>query len=110
MKIAIVGSRELIINNFEEYLPSGTTEIVSGGAKGIDSCAAIYAKQHQIKLTEFKPNYKRYGKAAPILRNNDIINYADMILVFWNGKSNGTRYVINKCIKDNKPHTVYLYE
>ena len=39
MKVAIVGSRSLVVNDLGKYLPEGTTEIVSGGAKGIDSCA-----------------------------------------------------------------------
>lgn len=38
MKVAIVGSRNLHINNLGNYLPENVTEIVSGGAKGIDEC------------------------------------------------------------------------
>ena len=45
MKIAVVGSRGLQIADFGEYLPSDCTELVSGGAKGIDRCVAEYAKQ-----------------------------------------------------------------
>ena len=36
MKVAVVGSRNLTINNLGDYLPKDTTEIVSGGARGID--------------------------------------------------------------------------
>ena len=49
MKVAIIGSRELTIENVEKYLPSGITEIVSGGAKGIDRCAKNYALSKNIK-------------------------------------------------------------
>ena len=35
MKIAIIGSRHLVIENLREYVPSTATEIVSGGAKGM---------------------------------------------------------------------------
>ena len=42
MKIAIIGSRNLHIGNIERYLPSDCSEIVSGGAKGIDTCAEQY--------------------------------------------------------------------
>ena len=45
------------------------TEIVSGGAKGVDSLAREYAERKGIKLTEFIPEYKSYGRAAPIVRN-----------------------------------------
>ncbi len=49
MKIAIIGSRNLIVNDLENYLPADTYEIVSGGARGIDSCAREYAKKIFLK-------------------------------------------------------------
>ena len=39
MRIAIVGSRNIWVDDLESYLPAGVTEIVSGGAKGVDFCA-----------------------------------------------------------------------
>ena len=107
MKVAVVGSRNLTINNLGDYLPKDTTEIVSGGARGIDRCAREYAKSHNIKLTEFLPEYERYGRSAPLKRNLQIIRYADMVLAFWDGKSNGTRFVIENCKKENVPIKVF---
>ena len=72
MKLAIIGSRNLIIEHLEDYLPDNVTEIVSGGAKGIDRLAAEYAKKHQLPLTEFLPDYARYGRGAPFIRNRQI--------------------------------------
>lgn len=97
MKVAVIGSRGLKVDNLGEYLPEGTTEIISGGAKGVDVCAREYAISHGIKLTEFLPEYKKYGKSAPLKRNISIIESADLVLAFWDGKSNGTRFVIEKC-------------
>lgn len=94
MKVAVIGSRGLTIDNLGEYLPPETTEIISGGAKGIDACAKEYAIANNIKLTEFLPEYKKYGKGAPLKRNITIIENADFVLAFWDGKSNGTRFVI----------------
>ena len=107
MKVAVVGSRNLTINNLGDYLPKDTTEIVSGGAIGIDRCAREYAKSHNIKLTEFLPEYERYGRSAPLKRNLQIIRYSDMVLAFWDGKSNGTRFVIENCKKENVPIKVF---
>lgn len=107
MKVAVVGSRNLTINNLGDYLPKDTTEIVSGGARGIDRCARVYANTHNIKLTEFLPEYERYGRSAPLKRNLQIIRYADMVLAFWDGKSNGTRFVIENCKKENVPVKVF---
>ena len=108
MKIAIIGSRTIIINNLDVYLPNGATEIVSGGAKGIDTCAKEYALKNKIKFTEFLPDYKRFGRCAPLKRNIQIIEYADLIIAFWDGKSKGTSFVIDEAKKRNKTVKIYL--
>ncbi|MCH5192827.1 MAG: DUF2493 domain-containing protein [Oscillospiraceae bacterium] len=99
MKVAVIGSRGLTVDDLGKYLPEDTTEIVSGGAKGIDTCAREYALAHNIKLTEFLPDYEKYKKGAPLKRNLQIIEYADIVLAFWDGKSRGTKYVIDNCKK-----------
>ncbi len=107
MKIAIIGSRTLQIDNLEPYLPSNITAIISGGAKGIDSCARAYAEQHRLSLIEYKPDYRRYGKGAPLKRNLEIIRNADYVIAFWDGASHGTKFVIDTCEKEHIPITVY---
>ena len=108
MKIAVVGSRGLKVNDLGRYLPSGVTEIVSGGARGIDTCAREYAEKNRIKLTEFLPQYEKYGRSAPLKRNLQIIDYADLVLAFWDGKSKGTKYVIEQCKKQNKEIKIFF--
>ena len=81
MKIAVVGSRSIFNLNLDNYIKDAD-EIVSGGATGVDACAAEFAKANGLKLTEFLPDYKRYGKAAPIVRNKQIIDYSDKVIVF----------------------------
>ena len=82
MRVAIIGSRQMAVPNLDEYLPMDTTEIVSGGATGVDTSAGEYAVRNQIKLTEFLPDYKRYGRGAPIVRNMEIINMPIWCLPF----------------------------
>ena len=110
MKVAVVGSRQQTIEDLEKYLPPDTTEIISGGAKGIDTCAREYANSHGIKLTEFKPEYAKYWRSAPLKRNITIIEHADLVLAFWDGSSHGTRFVINNCKRMGvkvKVHLIY---
>jgi len=103
MKLAVVGSR-----TFSDYTFLGQvidrlsiekglciSTIVSGGARGVDSMAAIYAREHDIELLEFLPNYKKYGRRAPLLRNEEIISSSDVVLALWDGKSRGTSHSIN---------------
>lgn len=110
MKVAVIGSRRLQITNLEDYLPENTTEIVSGGAWGVDASAREYALRHGLKLTEYLPEYSRYGRGAPLKRNIAIIESADLVLAFWDGSSRGTKYVIDNCKKRNIPIQVYLLE
>ncbi len=110
MKVAVIGSRNLRVNNLEKYLPEGTTEIVSGGARGIDDCARIYALTNNLRLTEFLPDYNKHGKTAPLIRNIEIIDYADEVLAFWDGESRGTKFVIENCKKLGKPCKVFIPE
>ncbi len=109
MKVVIIGSRNLKVDNLAPYLPSNTTEIVSGGARGVDHCAREYALTHGIKFTEFLPDYPKYGHHAPLLRNQSIIEYADIVLAFWDGSSHGTKYVIETCQKRGIPHSVFIF-
>ena len=109
MKIAIIGSRNIIIKNIDKYI-SIDDEIVSGGAKGVDTCAAEYARVNGIKLTEFLPQYEIYGRAAPIVRNKAIVDYADKVIAFWDGTSKGTLSVIKYAEKIKKQCEVIICE
>lgn len=97
MKVAVIGSRGITVPDLKKYLPPETSEIVSGGAKGVDTSAREYAAAHGIRLKEFMPEYEKYGRGAPLKRNIQIIEYSDVVLAFWDGKSRGTKYVIDKC-------------
>lgn len=108
MKVAVIGSRTLKITNLEKYLPAGITEIVSGGAMGVDRSAKEYALKNDMRMREFFPDYQTYGKVAPLKRNLQIINYSDMVIAFWNGKSRGTKHIIENCKKLNVPVRVVL--
>ena len=103
MKLAVIGSRSLYPTDIEKYIPEGVTEIVSGGARGADSAAANYALRAGIKLTEFLPEYDKYGKGAPLKRNHLIAEYADEVLAFWDGESRGTLYTIKLFRELGKP-------
>ena len=108
MKLAIIGSRDVSVANLEECLPSEIDEIVSGGARGVDRCAAEYARTHGIKLTEFLPNYDKHGRSAPLRRNEEIAEYADEAIAFWDGKSRGTKYTIDSFKKRGKKVRIFV--
>ena len=110
MKVAVIGSRGLSVSDLSRYLPENTTEIVSGGAKGVDTSAREYALAHGIKLTEFLPEYTKYGRSAPLKRNITIIEYSDIVIAFWDGKARGTKFVIDNCRKLGVEVRVYIID
>ena len=110
MRIAIVGSRNLTVSmeTLEKVLPWYTDEILSGGARGIDSFAKQYARMKKMKYIEYLPEYEKYGRSAPLVRNIKLIVDSPMVYAFWDGKSRGTKYVISNCRKMGIPCKVFL--
>jgi len=110
MKLIIAGSRHLTdidsagINTLIEYCEiENVTEIVSGAAKGIDSVGEQYAKDYNIKLTTFPAQWDRFGKAAGYIRNKEMAEYADELLLIWDGKSRGSSNMKEVMQKLDKP-------
>ena len=103
MRVGVVGSRSIINLNLQDYLPEDTTAIVSGGARGVDTCAREYARAHDIPLLEFLPDYDRYGRSAPLRRNVTIVENSDLVLAFWDGRSRGTMQTVSECERQGVP-------
>ncbi|MCL2722118.1 MAG: DUF2493 domain-containing protein [Treponema sp.] len=102
MKLAIIGSRTIENLNLDEYIKEKPDVVISGGAKGVDTIAWKWALENHIEIIVHRPDYNLHGKWAALKRNDIIINEADKIIAFWNGKSTGTKYVIEKAKKLNK--------
>ena len=102
MKLLIVGSRSITDFDLSKYIPSQTDLIISGGATGVDSRAETYADQHKISKLILRPKYHLYGKAAPIKRNEQMVDLADEILIIWDGLSRGAQSTLNYAKKKNK--------
>lgn len=96
-RIAVIGSRDFNdlaqVIEFIGTLPLDT-EIVSGGARGVDSAAEGAAVKRGLKVTVFKPEYKLYGKRAPLERNKQIMHNCDEAVAFWDASSAGTNQAV----------------
>ena len=107
MKVLIAGPRTIDNIDISEYIPKDATVIISGGAKGIDTLAEMYADANNLEKIIIKPNYKRYGKFAPLKRNEEMVDMADKIIIFWDGKSRGTHFTLKYALKSHKPVQVF---
>ena len=100
MKVIIAGSRQLPIGEYKIKLVADAvcqsgwlpeiTEIVSGGCRGIDLAGEQFAADYKIPVKRFMPDWEHEGKAAGPVRNSQMANYADALILVWDGKSTGS--------------------
>ena len=110
MKLLIAGSRSIMEFVLTAYVSPVTGLIISGGAKGVDALAEQYADEHRISKLILHPRYDLYGKAAPLKRNEAMVELADYVLVLWNGTSRGTKHTMEYARAMGKPITVVRCE
>jgi hypothetical protein len=113
VKTIIAGSRELGIDSFVaaiECCPAtpSITEVVSGTARGIDSIGESWARDNKIPLKQFPADWDTYGRSAGYIRNAEMADYADALIAIWDGKSRGTKHMID--IATKKGLEVFIYE
>ena len=94
MKVIIAGTRSITdyklitteITNSMFYI----SEVISGTCKGVDLLGERFAQEHQIQITRFKPDWDKYGSRAGPIRNEKMAQYADALILIWDGKSSGS--------------------
>lgn len=100
MKTIIAGSRTVQEYDAvsEAISESGieVTEVVSGGADGVDSLGERWATEHDVPVTEFHPDWETYGGYAGLRRNEEMVEYADALIAVWDQQSSGTQHVIEE--------------
>ena len=107
MKVIIAGGRDfndydLLCQKIDKILSKQTDiEIVSGRAKGADQLGERYAKEHGYFIKMFPADWNRYNKQAGYIRNEDMANYADALIIFWNNESKGSQHMINIAKQQN---------
>ena len=110
MKLLIVGSRGIEDVSLEEYVPEGVEWIISGGAGGVDTLAEKYADKHRLSKLILRPQYEKYGKGAPLKRNEEMVELCDEVLVIWDGRSKGSLSTVKYAKEMNKNVNVITYE
>lgn len=94
MKVIIAGSRTItdlaIVKAAVKNSGFQITEVVCGGAKGVDTLGAQYAMDNQLSLRTFPADWQKNGKAAGPLRNMEMAKYAEALVLVWDGHSRGS--------------------
>lgn len=109
MKVIIAGSRHMPKTDFYQLIlgiiNSGfnITEEVCGKAKGADTWGWLWAKSAGIPTKEFPAEWDKYGKAAGPIRNKQMADYADALIVFIYQNSRGSKNMLEQMQKLGKP-------
>ena len=114
MKVIIAGFR-----NVQDYkkvemaigeADFNITEVVSGGARGADKLGELYAHENFLPKTCFPAYWEQFGKSAGYRRNEKMADYADALVAIWDGKSKGTKHMIDIMKAHKKPVYIFAVE
>lgn len=98
MKIMICGSRnfrsEEVVKAFVDAL-AGDTEVIVGGASGVDQWAEDAARARGLRVHVYPAQWHLYGRAAGPKRNAEMVKACDQGVAFWDGASRGTFHSIS---------------
>lgn len=88
---------ELLESKLNRILQNITDEIVivCGMARGADTLGERYAKANGIRVEYYPADWNKYGKSAGYIRNEQMAKNADALIAFWDGKSKGTKNMID---------------
>lgn len=113
-RVIIAGSRILLpdVAFLDALIARSTfavTEVISGGAPGVDRAGAAWARARGIPVVVMLADWSGKGKPAGILRNEQMAVYADALIAIWDGESTGTRHMIAHMDGIGKPVYVELW-
>lgn len=89
------------------YLPNN---IVSGECRGADKLGELFAEKYKIPIMKFPANWDKYGKQAGMIRNVEMAKNASHCIIFWDGKSLGSKHMIEQCEKYFVTYKIVNYE
>ena len=117
MKVIVAGSRNITSLGAVYHAIKGAekegitiTEVVSGCARGVDTIGELWADFKQLKLTKFPADWDKHGRSAGPIRNQEMADYADALIVVWDGKSSGSKNMLETMKKTGKPYFSYVVE
>lgn len=116
-KLIVAGGRDFsdtelflkTMQQVEQDLSEYSVSLVSGMAKGADMMAWQFARQEGITCHHFPADWNKYGKAAGFRRNQEMADFSDGLVAFWDGKSHGTKHMIDTMAKQGKWVMVVRY-
>lgn len=112
--LLVTGSRSIEtsapVDEAIEGVDKDFNTILHGGASGVDQRAGVYAVLNGYREVKCRPDYDKYGRRAPLVRNDQMVEVADCVVAIWDGESEGTRYTIDAALDNNVDLNVRIVE
>ena len=103
MKTIIAGSRNITDYGILEAAIAASgfqvTEVISGGARGVDSLGEWFANKNKLPLTIINADWGKFGRAAGHIRNDEMAKVGQALIAIWDGESRGTAHMIDCAYK-----------
>ena len=107
MRVGIIGSENLNVS-VDRFIPPFASYILTIDGDGINKNIEKYAREHNLPVNVFKPDFQKFGQNAPIIRNKHLSVQAEMLIVVWDGNSNILKTTIEYAKNIRKPIKVFL--
>ena len=116
MKVIICGGRDfddlmLLAERMGHFTQRAFhVQVISGKAKGADSLGEIWARDFtDMPVLEFPADWDKHGRRAGWIRNNQMAEVATHVVAFWDGKSRGTKMMIDIARDKDLPLKIIRY-
>jgi len=116
VRVIIAGGRyfddyDLLCRKADAFLSrQSEIEIVSGTAKGADKLGERYAEERGYPIKRFPADWGTFGNSAGYRRNVEMAVYGDALIAFWDGRSKGTKHMIDIAKKNDLKIRIVTYK
>jgi len=114
MRVIIAGSRSITdqatVDAAVEASGFLITEVVSGTARGVDRLGEAWAQARSIPIVRFPADWDKYARAAGPIRNRQMAEYGEALIVVMVPKSRGSLNMVQTMKKFGKPSSVVIIE
>lgn len=112
MKVIIAGSREItdpgLLEKVVNLAPFNISQVVSGGARGVDDLGYHWAKSQSLEIRIFPAFWRKFGRGAGPIRNKEMAEYADALILIWDGKSPGSANMLKLANQFRLPYVEFV--
>lgn len=115
MRVIVAGGRDFTdqrrafdcLDRFHAHWPIAV--LISGMARGADTIGCEWARSRGVRLLPMPADWDAHGRSAGFIRNEQMAEVGNYLLAFWDGRSHGTKHMIDIAQRKNITTTIVRY-